>query len=84
MLLGVGIDILSLTRFQAVITRRSPQTLAKRICTPIELKRFQKLLPSGDKSPTSPSPDMVRFLSNRSVITTITISPDISSRPDGY
>jgi holo-[acyl-carrier protein] synthase len=62
MLLGVGIDILSLTRFQALITRRSPQKLAKRICSPTEYKRYQALSPSSTSNQ-----EILRFLSTRQV-----------------
>ena len=62
MLLGVGIDILSLTRFQALITRRTPQKLAQRICSPTEYKRYQALSPSSTSNQ-----DILRFLSTRYV-----------------
>jgi len=52
MVLGIGIDILSLSRFQALINRRTAQTLAKRICTPQELSQL-------------PKSDPIRFLSSR-------------------
>jgi len=61
MLLGVGIDILSLARFQALITRRSPQKLAKRICSPTEYKRYQAIVKSTSNQ------DILRFLSTRYV-----------------
>jgi phosphopantetheinyl transferase (holo-ACP synthase) len=66
MLLGVGIDILSLTRFQALITRRTPQKVAKRICSPIDYKRFQALTPSSSPSSSS-NQEILRFLSTRLV-----------------
>ena len=62
MLLGVGVDILSLTRFQALINRRTAQKLAKRICTPTEYKRYQALGPSSTSNQ-----EILRFLSTRYV-----------------
>ncbi|OWZ63521.1 hypothetical protein AYX15_04553 [Cryptococcus neoformans] len=43
MLSGLGIDILSLSRFRDFVIRRGADKVAKRICTPGELKRFEKL-----------------------------------------
>lgn len=57
MLVGVGIDILSLSRFASLLARRSPELVAKRICSPIELRAFGK----EDESA------VLRFLSTRSV-----------------
>jgi len=62
MLLGVGIDILSLTRFQALINRRTAQKLAKRICAPTEYKRYQAL-----GSSSTSNKEILRFLSTRYV-----------------
>lgn len=47
MLLGVGIDILSLTRLSSLLHRRtSPRSLARRICAPRELREFDALFPA--------------------------------------
>lgn len=43
MLSGLGIDILSLSRFRDFVIRRGADKVAKRICTPGELKQFEKL-----------------------------------------
>ncbi|RSH94045.1 hypothetical protein EHS25_006699 [Saitozyma podzolica] len=43
MLLGIGIDILSLSRFEGVIARRGFQVVAKRICCARELDEFGAL-----------------------------------------
>lgn len=43
MLLGIGIDILSLSRFEGVIARRGFQAVAKRICCARELDEFGAL-----------------------------------------
>lgn len=43
MILGIGIDILSLSRFQAVVSRRGIDKVAKRICTPRELVNFHNI-----------------------------------------
>lgn len=60
MLLGIGIDILSITRFQALLARRPGYTtqLAKRICSPGEYRQFESEIKSGD---------VFRFLSARYV-----------------
>lgn len=41
MLLGLGVDILSLARLEAVIARRGADKLAARICSPRELAEFR-------------------------------------------
>jgi hypothetical protein len=60
MLMGVGIDILSLTRLQGLITRRGADTLARRLCTPAELDAYRRL--DGDDR-------KLKFLSARYVLT---------------
>lgn len=75
MLLGVGIDILSLTRFGVVLSRRTPPVVAKRICSPAEYKRFQSLFPSSPVNHRSgPDDRILRYLSTRSV-TTLVLQP---------
>ena len=44
-LLGVGIDILSLDRFQRLLDHRGAQRLAQRILSPLEQQQFQTLEP---------------------------------------
>lgn len=46
MFLGVGIDILSLARFEGFVQRRGVQAAAKRICCPRELDEFASVKPS--------------------------------------
>lgn len=58
MLIGVGIDIFSLTRLQGVINRRGADALARRLCAPIELEAYKKL--QGDER-------KLKFLSARYV-----------------
>ena len=53
MILGVGIDILHLARFESLLLRRGPLRLAKRICTPRELSDFHS------------TANAARFLSSR-------------------
>lgn len=68
MLIGVGIDILSLSRFHGVIQRRTPQALAKRICSPKELTKLKSLLDTTSGNQVSKSNDQIfRFLSTRYV-----------------
>jgi hypothetical protein len=75
MLLGVGIDILSLTRFGALLSRRAPSTVAKRICSPAEYKQFQSLFPSSPVNHISePDDKVLRYLSTRSVNRLILLS----------
>jgi len=40
MILGLGVDILSLARFEAVISRRGVQRVARRVCCARELADF--------------------------------------------
>lgn len=40
MILGLGVDILSLTRFESVIARRGVQRVARRVCCARELADF--------------------------------------------
>lgn len=67
MLIGVGIDILSLSRLQGLIQRRTPQALAKRICSPKELIKFRSLVDSGSNEVGKPNDQILRFLSTRYV-----------------
>ncbi|ORY24963.1 4'-phosphopantetheinyl transferase superfamily [Naematelia encephala] len=55
MILGIGIDILSIHRLESVIRRRGARSLARRICSPTELDSF----------PLSNLKDQVRFLATR-------------------
>ncbi|WWD03498.1 hypothetical protein V865_001550 [Kwoniella europaea PYCC6329] len=43
MIAGIGIDILSLTRFKSLLLKRDPTKLAKRICTTKEYELFTNL-----------------------------------------
>lgn len=54
MLSGLGIDILSLTRFRDFVIRRGAEKVAKRICTPGELRRFDKLARDSVTRPLGP------------------------------
>jgi len=58
MLLGIGIDILSLSRLEGLIGRRGGDALARRICCPRELEEFRG-------KPERTIKDEVRFLSTR-------------------
>lgn len=53
MLLGIGVDILSLARLQGVTNRRGADKLAQRICCARELAEFRKL--PAESSPSSSS-----------------------------
>ncbi|ADV24110.1 holo-[acyl-carrier protein] synthase [Cryptococcus gattii E566] len=54
MLSGLGIDILSLTRFRDFVIRRGAEKVAKRLCTPGELVRFDKLARGSVTRPLGP------------------------------
>jgi len=41
MILGLGVDILSLARFESVVARRGVQRVARRVCCARELADFQ-------------------------------------------
>ena len=43
MILGIGVDILSLARFEGVVARRGIERVAKRVCCARELSDFAKL-----------------------------------------
>lgn len=45
MLLGIGIDLLSLARLEGVVARRGAAALAKRICSPREYTEFSSIAP---------------------------------------
>jgi phosphopantetheinyl transferase (holo-ACP synthase) len=76
MLLGIGIDILSIPRITALLNRRpnAPRGLARRICSPRELCEFDELI-SKDQDVKGVTEDkegkrqvsskVVRFLSAR-------------------
>ena len=58
MLLGVGIDILSLARMEGLISRRGADALARRLCSPVEMDMYGRL--QGDEV-------RLKFLSARCV-----------------
>lgn len=62
MLVGIGIDILSLPRLQAVIARRGALRLADKICTASELERFKAL---SHPEPGTLDEHRLKFLSTR-------------------
>lgn len=62
MLVGIGIDVLSLGRLQAVIQRRGAFRLAGKICTPHELERFSAL---SHDDPATLAEHRLKFLSTR-------------------
>ncbi|KAL7421324.1 hypothetical protein Q5752_004209 [Cryptotrichosporon argae] len=64
MILGIGIDILSLARFQAVIERRGALALGKRICTRREFEELEALSGAAGAPLAGTRPE-VRFLSAR-------------------
>jgi holo-[acyl-carrier protein] synthase len=47
MIIGIGVDILSVSRIQGLIARRSALKLAKRICSPVELQEFKGIQEEG-------------------------------------
>lgn len=63
MLLGLGIDLLSLPRLEALIKRRSARKLAERICSSCELASFIAL-PSR-LEPSTLQAQELRFLASR-------------------
>lgn len=79
MILGLGVDILSLARFEAVVTRRGLNRVARRICCPRELADFARLSSgsgggsvssstsqqSGRDSMEAPSPRVVQRQAER-------------------
>ena len=76
MLLGIGIDILSIPRITALLNRRrnAPRGLARRICSPRESREFDELISkiqdvqgvTEDKEDKGQvSSKVVRFLSAR-------------------
>ena len=69
MLLGIGIDILSLSRLEALTLRRGSQTLAKRLCCRREYDEFMNATPTTSHN---------RFLSSRYAALSIRISESTS------
>ncbi|WWC91568.1 uncharacterized protein L201_006514 [Kwoniella dendrophila CBS 6074] len=74
MIAGIGIDILSLTRFRTLLLRRDPYKLAKRICTPNEYELFSELkttteaksrVENGESGEIGLIDKQLRFLSSR-------------------
>ena len=61
MVLGIGIDILSLSRFEATVLRRGIPRVAKRVLCPRELTQFEGL---GQTSDISLPNDVRRTQSN--------------------
>ncbi|WWC64441.1 uncharacterized protein I303_107051 [Kwoniella dejecticola CBS 10117] len=55
MIAGIGIDILSLTRFRTLLLKRDPYKVAKRICTEAEFELFGRLSMTGNATSTSTS-----------------------------
>jgi holo-[acyl-carrier protein] synthase len=64
MLLGLGVDLLSLPRLEALLARRTPRRLAERICSPRELASFA-LLPSKHPDASTLQAQQLRFLASR-------------------
>ncbi|BEI84076.1 hypothetical protein CcaverHIS002_0406800 [Cutaneotrichosporon cavernicola] len=64
MLLGLGVDLLSLPRLQALIARRTAHRLAERICSPRELAAFASL-PAKHPEPSTLKAQQLRFLASR-------------------
>ncbi|CAK9780952.1 unnamed protein product [Cutaneotrichosporon oleaginosum] len=65
MLLGLGVDLLSVPRLEALISRRTAHRLAERICSPRELDAFVSL-PSRYHDPSTLQAQQTRFLASRS------------------
>ncbi|WRT70363.1 uncharacterized protein IL334_007361 [Kwoniella shivajii] len=74
MIIGIGIDILSLTRFRNLLSRRDPLRLAKKICTEREYESFKALSITrsndiseieGGKNESQLVDQQIRFLSCR-------------------
>ncbi|KLT43299.1 4'-phosphopantetheinyl transferase [Cutaneotrichosporon oleaginosum] len=64
MLLGLGVDLLSVPRLEALISRRTAHRLAERICSPRELDAFVSL-PSRYHDPSTLQAQQTRFLASR-------------------
>lgn len=64
-MLGIGIDILSITRFEGLLARRGAQALARRICSKREYDEFRSV----------PADQHVKYLSSRYVPHQYTIQP---------
>lgn len=64
MLLGLGVDLLSLPRFEALISRRTAHRLAERICSPRELAAFASLR-DQHHDPSTLKAEQLRFLASR-------------------
>ncbi|KAL1411708.1 hypothetical protein Q8F55_002674 [Vanrija albida] len=62
MILGIGVDILSLARIEGVIARRGAARLAARICSARELAQFDEL--TGGEADTLRRAQL-RFLASR-------------------
>lgn len=62
MILGIGIDILSIARLEGLIQRRTARRLAERICTAREYAEFSQL---DHPEPSTLYTKQVRFLSSR-------------------
>ncbi|WVR00349.1 hypothetical protein IAU59_007492 [Kwoniella sp. CBS 9459] len=56
MIVGIGIDILSIARFESIVLRRGASKIAKRICTEREYDEFQRLSLSMVKTSKNPLP----------------------------
>ncbi|POY75195.1 hypothetical protein BMF94_1827 [Rhodotorula taiwanensis] len=50
MLLGVGVDLLSLARLRSVLSRRNPARLAARILSDVEVKEWHALSTKAERS----------------------------------
>ena len=56
MILGLGVDILSLARFEAVTRRRGIERVARRVCCSRELAEFGRLSRRDAPASSSPKP----------------------------
>jgi len=60
MILGLGVDILSLARFEAVTRRRGIERVARRVCCSRELAEFGRLSRRDIPASSSSQPGILR------------------------
>ncbi|WVO12494.1 holo-[acyl-carrier-protein] synthase [Cryptococcus depauperatus] len=62
MISGIGVDILSLSRFHSFVARRGAEKVARRICSPKEFERFRRIASTRQGDVLD---QQVQFLSSR-------------------
>lgn len=65
MIVGIGIDVLHLSRLRGVIARRGAERLARRILAPGEVREFEAIGRKGGDGEGGAVDLQTRFLGNR-------------------